>query len=202
MKKNTGIILIVVWAALVAVAGIIFILTAGDELVKKTSDFFDVPTTENNLTERSDNSGEANISINFDNISVKFNGFLKNQYEFTVSNNNNDDIIIVGNIVAVKTDGTEEFLGMPAFYGIDEEQFAKDKEENGWAVNHTTNKLRAGQTLKMYMDIKSLETLGNLDPDNDGIYSVKFTAYHQPSSDSYVTYTGAPESEIINLKND
>lgn len=102
-------------------------------------------------------------------------------------------------IYGAKKDGTYEFLGMPAFYGIDKEQYNKDKEENGWAVEHTINRLSPKQSLTMKMEIYDFGDIP-FDVDGDGYYDIRFTVSEQSSETGVRVSTDDYQTECYKLK--
>jgi hypothetical protein len=138
--------------------------------------------------------------IEIENVRISY----KDGESFAIQNNRDDIIRITSCIVGVKKNGTYESLQWPAFGGTDEAQYKKDVEENGWAVKHSTNMVRPGETLNASMVIfnfdKFSEDYPAPDIDQDGYYDIIFTVHPQTSEDRIMTSKSDPESEIYKLK--
>lgn len=140
---------------------------------------------------------EEGSFINVSNTKITYTG-----KEFVVENNSENGIIISCNFYGKKADGTYEFIGCPAFYGIDMEQYAKDTKENSWAIKQRTNRIRSHNKLSMKLEMNGVysEDFSNWDIDSDEYYDINFTIYAQKDSHSVQTYTDAPQSDYYRLK--
>ena len=106
--------------------------------------------------------------IEIENVQILYDG-----ENFTIQNNREDIIRVSSCIVGVKRDGTYDPLQWPAFGGADKAKYEKDLEENGWAVEHNTNMVRPGETLKATINIFDFgKDYPNPDIDQDGYYDV------------------------------
>lgn len=123
---------------------------------------------------------------------------------FAVKNNSEDIIRITASIVGVKADGTYEVLQMPSFSGIDKAQYEKDMQENGWAIEHSTNLVRPGETLEASMDVSDFHAIDpswpEADIDGDGYYDLVFAVHPQPDEETITTATDDPVSAVYKLK--
>lgn len=138
---------------------------------------------------------EQNCYIEYDNVKITYDG------ENFVINNNSDSIMMIScGIYGKKKDGTYEWLGNPAFYGIDEKQYEKDMEENGWAVEKTTNRVRPGESLTATMTLFDFGDDNAWDVDIDGYYDLKFTLSEQRDETSVVVSTADTETDYYRLK--
>lgn len=136
---------------------------------------------------------EKGSYINVDEIIITDNG-----ESFLIQNNSSNIIRVVCSIVGVKNDGSYEILGMPSFCGIDKTQYEKDKSNNGWAVETTTNLIRPNETLEAkfnYMDYYR-----DLDVNNDGFYDVIFTISPQTDEDTITSSSTDIVSDVYKLK--
>ena len=136
--------------------------------------------------------------IVLDNTKITYNG-----ENFIVENNNDKDIIITCSFYGKKKNGTYELIGTPAFYGIDKTQYKKDKEENGWAIEKTTNRVRANEKLVMEMELFDFGAViedFSWDIDKDGYYDISFTISKQHDPDKITVSTNDKESEYYKLK--
>lgn len=123
---------------------------------------------------------------------------------FLVENNREDIVLIAMAVVGIKTDGEYELLQMPSFSGVDEQAYAEDLEENGWAVYHYTNKVRPHQSLTATAQIFDFgsQDWPAPDIDGDGYYDIVFYLYPNQSEGGISVSTAAPESAAYKLKAD
>lgn len=131
--------------------------------------------------------------VEFEGVEILYNGS-----DFEVYNGREADIILTAAIVGVKKDGTYDLIQLPAFGGVDTYQYNKDLEENGWAIEQLTNRIRSGETLIMTMTIFDFGDPPS-DIDQDGYYDITFTIHPQRSEDSIITSTSDPESPVYKL---
>ncbi len=107
-------------------------------------------------------------------------------------------------IVGVKSDGTYEMLQLPSFYGVDKTQYEEDMNENGWAIEHSTNMVRPGETLVVEYEIFDTSGFGEEYPapdiDGDGYYDLVFMLSPQEDETSVIVSTSDPESAVYKLK--
>lgn len=115
-----------------------------------------------------------NSYVDFENVRFTYTGD-----GFSVKNNRGDIIRIIYQIVGIKQDGTYEILLTSGLFGIDETQYEKDIEENGWAVKKQTNMIRPGETLDSKLNnnlfIFFTDDMPEPDVDGDGYYDIIFT---------------------------
>lgn len=140
--------------------------------------------------------------ITYKGATIMYFGSEEHEYTFAVKNSNDYPIYLSCWIVGVKKDGDYEFLGIPAFYGYDEEQYNKDLAENGWAVPQPKDTINAGETLVEYMQIYEFSGEGwpSYDPDKDGYYDLVFCV-RQQNEDGTVTISSEDEySPVYKLK--
>lgn len=136
--------------------------------------------------------------IVFENVKISF----VSDTTFLVENNRDDIVLITLSVVGIKANGEYEFLQLPAFSGIDEQAYAQDLEENGWAIDHYTNKIRPHQSLEATAHIFnfSSQDFPAPDIDGDGYYDIVFTVYPNQTEDGFSVSTDAPETESYKLK--
>lgn len=141
---------------------------------------------------------EPGSYIAVDGVNILFDG-----QQFEIKNNREDIVRVTCQIVGLKNDGTYELLQMPQFGGVDEAQYEKDMQENGWAIEHLTNMIRPGETLVATMWVVDVSSFGgeypSADFDGDGYYDIKFTISPQVSENSVRSSTSDPESEMYKL---
>ena len=134
--------------------------------------------------------------IYFENVEFLFNNGM-----FSITNNRTDDVIVTMTVVGVKTDGTYVSLQWPAIGGVDQEQYQKDLDENGWAVPEWTNTVRAGGTLDAEFSIFDYgPDSPDPDIDGDGYYDIIFTLHPQTYEGYITTSPEDPVSDIYKLK--
>lgn len=137
--------------------------------------------------------------INVANVQIMYNG-----KEFVVKNNRNDIIRISCGIVGVKKDGTYELLQFAAFGGVDEAQYEKDLNENGWATKHSTDRVRPGESLVASLTVVNFNDFGDeyIDPDvdHDGYYDIVFVISPQKGEKTVSASTDDPVSEVYKIK--
>lgn len=114
--------------------------------------------------------------IYFENVEILYDGEM-----FLIRNDRDDIIRITEAVVGIKTDGTYEILQSGGPYGIDKTRYEKDLAENGWAIEHSTNMVRPGETLEATATIFDFGQ--DLDVDSDGYYDIMFTISPQKSED-------------------
>ncbi len=155
-------------------------------------------TTQKSITEEKISSNEVfeiGSYIMADGLKIKYEG----NYSFSVKNTTDKFLRLSCSFYGEKKDGTYEWLGMPAFYGIDKERYNEDKEENGWAIEHTTNLIRPKKSLKMEMEIYDFGEVP-FDVDEDGYYDIRFTVSPQKNETSVQTSTSDYETAYYRLK--
>ncbi len=161
-------------------------------------------TTENtNITETTNaprelKAGEVfeqNCYIEYDNVKITYDG-----ENFVIDNNSDSIMMISCGIYGKKKDGTYEWLGNPAFYGIDEKQYEKDMEENGWAVEKTTNRVRPGERLTATLTLFGFGNGNEWDVDGDGYYEIHFTLNEQINETSVMVSTDSTKTDYYRLK--
>lgn len=141
---------------------------------------------------------EENSYIVFDNVKITYKG-----KEFEIENNSESIMMISCSFFGKKSDGTYDFIGMPAFYGIDKTQYEKDLKENGWAIEKTTNRVRPGETLTAKLTVIDFgEDYPEWDIDGDGYYDIRFSFAKQKSEDTITTSTKDTESYYYKLRVD
>lgn len=138
---------------------------------------------------------EQNCYIEYDNVKITYDG-----ENFVIDNNSDSIMLITCGIYGKKKDGTYEWLGNPAFYGIDEKQYEKDMEENGWAVEKTTNRVRPGERLTATLTLFGFSRGDAWDIDGDGFYDLNFTLSEQRDETSVVVSTDDTETDYYKLK--
>lgn len=156
------------------------------------------PETEKAVIERKLKHGEVfekGCYTIVDNVMIAYDG--KN---FVIENNSENIVRVSCFVYGAKKDGSYQLLGAPAFGGIDEEKYKKDKEENGWAVPENTNMIRPGGTLKAEIGIVALSKVAEMDVDGDGYYDINFRVSRQQSETSVTTSTEDKESDYFKLK--
>lgn len=114
--------------------------------------------------------------IIFEDVKILYDGEL-----FVVTNNRESDVIIVPYVVGTQKDGTLEMLGCPGFSGIDQKRYDEDFKANGWAVEHTTNRVRSGEVLYAKMQLWLFNK--DCDVDNDGYLEIQFCIMPQDTKD-------------------
>lgn len=120
---------------------------------------------------------------------------------FSVTNNRDDIVRIICKVVGVKKDGTTTMLQLPVFGGVDKARYAKDLEENGWAVEQVTNMVRPGETLAASIEIFDAgDDFAPPDIDGDGYYDIMFMISPQENEDNITVSTSDPESDVYKLK--
>lgn len=126
--------------------------------------------------------------IIIDNVTIIYDG-----EKFQVSNSGDSIVRITAEIVGVKRDGTYESIEIPSFVGVDKAQYAKDMEENGWAIEKDTNIVRPGETLYATLSVFDFSTVSEeypkADIDEDGYWDIVFTVHSQRSEDTIVVST-------------
>lgn len=207
-KKDKSCLTAFVVTALIFILGIILISSGGENTSKapvgvngqtgsaasEQSDDHLKATTEKELSS-DDNMFEVGSYIMADGLKIRYDG----NYTFTVTNNSENILMLACGFYGAKKDGTYEFIGMPAFYGVDKEQYNKDMEENGWAIEHTTNRLSPNRSLIMKMEIYDFGDV-HWDVDSDGYYDIKFTVSAQRDETSTQVSTDDYQTEYYKLK--
>ncbi len=138
---------------------------------------------------------EQNCYVEYDNVKITYDG-----ENFVIDNNSDSIMLITCGVYGKKKDGTYEWLGNPAFYGIDEKQYEKDMEENGWAVEKTTNRVRPGERLTATLTLFGFSKGDAWDIDEDGFYDLNFTLSEQRDETSVVVSTADTETDYYRLK--
>jgi len=121
---------------------------------------------------------------------------------FTIINENDYEVAVLWEIVGVKKDGNVEQLTLGWFNEPDTVQFEKDLAENGWAIMHTTLRIRANSSMTSGVIFTSfIDTIPDLDVDHDGYYDIRFAVHRQDSdTDSFTVSTTSPVSDIYSIK--
>lgn len=127
---------------------------------------------------------KANSYTDLDGVEFLFDGTY-----FQITNTRENAVTIQANVYGAKADGTYQFLGCPAFYGIDWEQYEKDKSENGWAWEETTNEVSPGEVLCAAMT----SFFSEMDVEEDGYYDISFVI-HPEENDPWAEN---PESDVF-----
>lgn len=120
---------------------------------------------------------------------------------FLIENNNDYRVIVTCGVYGKKQNGAYEFIGMPAFYGVDEVQYKKEKQENGWAIEKPTNEVNANSKLiaiPCFFDFG--DDFADWDIDNDGYYDIAFTISPQKSENEIITSTNNSKSSCYRLR--
>ena len=133
-------------------------------------------------------------------IEILYHGKTDYGEAFSITNNSMRPIVITASVVGVKSDGTFQEFQWPAFSGVDKWQYENDLQENGWAIEQYTNRVRVGETLEATMTIISMDGYPEPDIDGDGYYDIVFTIYPQKDDDSLQFSTNAPESAVYKLR--
>lgn len=122
---------------------------------------------------------------------------------FDVTNTGAQFARVTAEIVGVKISGDYELLQIPSFGGVDETQYEKDLEENGWAVKNLTNVVRPGETLHAELSVFDFHAhdsdLPDADIDGDEYWDIIFRAHMQDNDTSYAFSIDDPVSEIYKL---
>lgn len=122
---------------------------------------------------------------------------------FDVTNTGTQFARMTAEIVGVKISGDYELLQIPSFGGVDETQYEKDLEENGWAVKNLTNVVRPGETLHAELSVFDFHAhdsdLPDADIDGDGYLDIIFSAHMQDDDTSYAFSIDDPVSEVYKL---
>lgn len=123
---------------------------------------------------------------------------------FDVTNTGTQFARITAEIIGVKVNGDHELLQIPSFGGIDEAQYEKDLEENGWAVKNSTNIVRPGETLHAELSVFDFHAFDNeypdADVDGDGYWDIIFMAHMQDNDTDLAVSIHDPISEAYKLK--
>lgn len=139
---------------------------------------------------------EQNCYIEYDNVRITYDG-----ENFIIDNNSDSIMMISCGVYGKKKDGTYDWIGNPAFFGIDEKQYEKDMEENGWAIKKTTNRVRPGESLTATMTFFDFgDDYYAWDIDEDGYYDISFTLSEQRDETSVVVSTADTETDYYRLK--
>lgn len=140
---------------------------------------------------------EPGSFITAQNIKITYDG-----ENFVLDNNNDCDYIVTCSVYGKKNDGEYTWIGTPAFYGIDQTQYNKDHDENGWAIADRTNRVRAHDRLTAKLEIYDFggDDVPAWDIDGDGYYDISFTFDKQPSNGHIQVSTSAPQSDYYRLK--
>lgn len=144
---------------------------------------------------------EAGSYFELGNIKFTYNG-----EEFIIENNSENKVMITCGVYGAKKDGTYEWIGTPSFYGIDETQYKKDKEENGWAIKQTTNQVNANETLVAKIQnigisvYNATEDYPDWDIDKDGYYDIAFRISKQAEGNGVTVSSNDKVSDYYKLK--
>lgn len=121
--------------------------------------------------------------------------FLYDGKQFQITNGRDDSIVFMAFVYGKRADGTYKFLGTPAFYAIDVEQYEEDLEKDGWATEEATNRIRPGGSATAIMNCFSSE----MDVDKDGYYDISLVI-NPINSDGSMSSEYAIESGVFLLK--
>ncbi len=135
-------------------------------------------------------------------VEILYQGRADYGEAFAITNSSKQPVVISASVVGVKSDGTVQKFQWPAFSGVDKWQYENDLQENGWAIEQYTNRVRVGETLEATMIITSMDGYPEPDIDGDGYYDIVFTLYPQKDDDSLHFSTNAPESAVYKLRAD
>lgn len=123
---------------------------------------------------------------------------------FWVKNNRTDIVRVLCSIVGVKNDGTYDTIQLASFVGVDETQFARDKTENGWAIEKYTNLIRPNETLEANITVFNFDEVDGSYPkndiDEDGYLDIVFTISPQIDEISITSSSDDFKSEIYKMK--
>ena len=143
---------------------------------------------------------EAGKYIEVDGVEILYNG-----KSFLVTSNRDDFVRVTCSIVGVKNDGTYDTIQLPGFGGVDKTQYERDKSENGWAIEKTTNLIRPNETLDAKLTIFDFNDADSSYPkndiDEDGYIDIVFTVHPQPDETSIVVSSNDVASETYKIKN-
>ena len=128
--------------------------------------------------------------------------YIGNGY-FDVTNTGTRFARVTAEIVGVKAGGDYDILQIPSFGGVDETQYEKDLEENGWAIKNITNIVRPGQTLRAELSVFDFHAhdadYPDADIDVDGYLDIIFSAHMQDDDTSHTFSVDDPVSEVYKL---
>ena len=143
---------------------------------------------------------EVGKYIEVDGVEILYNG-----KSFLVTSNRDDFVRVTCSIVGVKNDGTYDTIQLPGFGGVDKTQYERDKSENGWAIEKTTNLIRPNETLDAKLTIFDFNDADSSYPkndiDGDGYIDIVFTVHPQPDETSIVVSSNDVASETYKIKN-
>ena len=130
--------------------------------------------------------------------------FLYTGKGFDITNNSAQFARFNMEIVGLKESGEYEFLQMPSFGGVDEIQYQKDFDENGWAIKNLTNIVRPGEKLYAEFSVFDFHDFGSdypdADIDGDGYGDIIFYAHMQDNDTDLTVSADDPISEVYKLK--
>ena len=120
-------------------------------------------------------------------VQITYNGYYEDEIEmggfawerpsehFTVHNENKYGVFVYIDIVGIKKNGNEEWLGTVYLGGVDTQQYKDDLEENGWAVEKATNIAAPKSSLDcMTYALHMFDEENKDDVDKDGYYDIRF----------------------------
>lgn len=127
--------------------------------------------------------------------------FLYDGERFCLTNNRTDFVRQNYYIVGVKANGAYDMIQSGSFNGVDEQQYQKDLQENGWAIKQGTNLIRPGETLIAEFSVFDFGgDYPNPDIDGDGYYDIVFAIHPQQKEEGFRISTDDPESEVYKIK--
>ena len=139
---------------------------------------------------------EQNCYIEADNVKITYDG-----ENFVIENNSDSIMMISCGVYGKKKDGSYDWIGNPDFGGVDEVQYEKDMEENGWAIEKTTNRVRPGESLTATMSFFDFgDDYYAWDIDEDGYYDLRFTLNEQIDETSVMVSTDSTKTDYYKLK--
>lgn len=120
---------------------------------------------------------------------------------FLVENDTDTIYGIQCSVYGIKKDGTSEWIGTPSFAGVDKVKYEQEKEENGWAIEKSTNIVRPHESLEMEIYFVNLgDEYPSWDIDGDGYYDISFTLRPQKDEDHWSFSTDDPQTDYYKLR--
>lgn len=125
----------------------------------------------------------------------------KGNNAFFIDNTTDTIYGIQCSVYGIKKDGTAEWIGTPSFTGVDKATYDKEKAENGWAIEKTTNIVRPHESLEMTLAIYDLGSdFPAWDIDGDGYYDISFTIRPQEDEDHWSFSSDDPQTDYYKLR--
>ena len=135
--------------------------------------------------------------IEYEGVKIGYKG----NNTFLIDNTTDTIYGIQCSVYGIKKDGTSEWIGTPSFAGVDKAKYEQEKEENGWAIQKLTNKVRPRESLEMTLDIYDLGSdYPDWDIDGDGYYDISFTLRPQENEDTWSFSTNDPQTDYYKLR--